>query len=84
MTSDEVPVVRKVLYRKLPLTNQSGRYPFLDIGIVRCDWLRSPPPSNGGHFTPKEKLGIHDGIKTHEIANYQFGGFNPLLYPDTD
>ena len=23
--------------------NQSGRYPFLDIGIVRCDWLRSKP-----------------------------------------
>ena len=22
---------------------ESGRYPFLDIGIVRCDWLRSKP-----------------------------------------
>ena len=22
---------------------QSGTYPFLDIGIVRCDWLRSKP-----------------------------------------
>ena len=47
------------------------------------------PPSNGGHFTPKEKIGIHDGIKTNEVTNYQFGGggggvFNPLLCPDTD
>ena len=47
-------------------------------------------PSNGGHFTPKEKIGIHDGIKTNEVTNYQFGGlggggvFNPLLCPDTD
>lgn len=31
-------------------------------------------PSNGGHFTPKEKIGIHDGIKTNEVTNYQFGG----------
>ena len=22
---------------------QSGRYPFLDTGILRCDWLKSKP-----------------------------------------
>ena len=32
------------------------------------------PPSNGGHFTPEEKIGIHGGIKTNEITNYKFGG----------
>lgn len=43
------------------------------------------PPSNGGHFTPKEKIGIHGGIKTSEITNFtSLGGFNPLLYADTD
>ena len=30
------------LFLKL-ISYQSGRYPFLDIGIVRCDWLRSKP-----------------------------------------
>ena len=25
------------------LFDKSGRFPFLDIGIVRCDWLRSKP-----------------------------------------
>ena len=34
------------------------------------------PPSNGGHFTPKEKIGIHTSLGG--------GGFNPLLCPDTD
>ena len=30
------------LFLKL-ISYQSGGYPFLDIGIVRCDWLRSKP-----------------------------------------
>ena len=30
--------------KKTVLSNwHSGTYPFLDIGIVRCDWLRSKP-----------------------------------------
>ena len=29
-------------------------------------------------------MSIYDGINTHEMTNYQFRGFNPQLYPDTD